>query len=43
MGTVPFLPHIDYVQHDTICDAVHPASLPKESELRLGGLIHPSG
>jgi hypothetical protein len=29
---------MDFVQHNAIFDAVHAASLPRESELRLGGL-----
>jgi hypothetical protein len=29
---------IDYVQHNAVYDAVHAASVPRESELRLGGL-----
>jgi hypothetical protein len=28
--------------HNTIFDAVHAASIPQESELRLGGLTNPS-
>jgi hypothetical protein len=30
--------HMDYVQYNAVCDAVHAASVPHESELRLGGL-----
>jgi hypothetical protein len=30
---------VDYVQHNAVYDAVHAASVPDESELRLGGLI----
>jgi hypothetical protein len=33
---------LDYVQNDTINEAIHAASVPDESELRLGGLTHPS-
>jgi hypothetical protein len=29
---------MDYIQHNAIYDAVHSASVPRESELRLGGL-----
>jgi len=29
---------MDYVQHNAVFDAVHAASVPRESELRLGGL-----
>jgi hypothetical protein len=29
---------VDYVHHNTIYDTVHIASVPQESELRLGGL-----
>lgn len=29
---------MDYVQHNAVYDVVHAASLPRESELRLGGL-----
>jgi hypothetical protein len=29
---------MDYVQHNAVYDAVHSASVPRESELRLGGL-----
>jgi hypothetical protein len=30
---------MDYVQHNAVYDAVHAASVPRESELRHGGLI----
>src|SRR5262249_51035917 len=29
---------VDFVQHNAVYDAVHAASVPRESELRLGGL-----
>jgi hypothetical protein len=29
---------LDYVQHNTVTDAEHMASVPQDSELRLGGL-----
>jgi hypothetical protein len=29
---------MDYVQHNAVFDAIHAASLPRESELRLGSL-----
>ena len=29
---------MDYVQHNAVYDAAHAASVPRESELRLGGL-----
>jgi hypothetical protein len=30
--------HMDYVQYNAVYDAAHAASVPHESELRLGGL-----
>lgn len=33
---------IDFVQHNTLTEAIHMASVPEESELRLGGLVKPS-
>jgi hypothetical protein len=37
-STVANTAHMDYVQHNAVYDAVHAASVPRESELRLGGL-----
>jgi hypothetical protein len=33
---------VDYVHHNAITEAVHFASVPREDELRLGGLTAPS-
>jgi len=33
---------VDYVHHNAITEAVHPASAPREDQLRLGGLTAPS-
>jgi hypothetical protein len=32
--------HMDWVQHNAVYDAVHAASVPREGELRLGGLAN---
>jgi hypothetical protein len=37
-STAANMTHMDWVQHNAIFDAVHAASVPRESELRLGGL-----
>lgn len=33
---------VDYVHHNAVTEAVHTASVPREDELRLGGLTAPS-
>ena len=33
---------VDYVHHNAVTEAVHSASVPREDELRLGGLTAPS-
>jgi hypothetical protein len=37
-STAANLAQMDCVQHNPVYDAVHAASMPDESELRLGGL-----
>jgi hypothetical protein len=33
---------VDYVHYNAVTEAVHPTSVPREDELRLGGLTAPS-
>jgi hypothetical protein len=37
-AALTFLSRQGYIRHNAVYDAVHNASVPRESELRLGGL-----